>query len=118
MTSEIKLPPLPGVFCDGGFDGMARILADYATAAVLADRQARWLPIETAPKDGTTVLLMAFGQHGRVRIADGEYHKNYEVWSWTYVMVNPTHWMPLPPAPQPVAAEHIAGAGKVIEGEA
>jgi hypothetical protein len=53
-----------------------------------------WQPIETAPKDGTYVLLAT----PRGRIADGNFC-NYGVWSWPYVMVEPTHWMPLPPPP-------------------
>ena len=55
-----------------------------------------WQPIETAPKDGTTVLLSSPSG----RIADGCWHERWGVWSWPYVMVNPTHWMPCmkPPA--------------------
>ena len=38
-------------------------------------------PIETAPKG---------------RIADGFWYDQYKVWSWPYVMVDPTRRMPLP----------------------
>lgn len=55
-----------------------------------------WQPIETAPRDGTRLLL--YSVHRR-RIADGEFG-NYRVWSWPYVMVEPTHWQPLPPGPE------------------
>lgn len=53
-----------------------------------------WQPIETAPKDGTRILLR------------GEHSHSVSYW-WPYVWMpdthngvqKPTHWMPLPPAP-------------------
>lgn len=54
-----------------------------------------WQPIETAPKDGSSILLAT----PKGRIADGFWSPVYGVWSWPYVMVEPTHWMPLPEAP-------------------
>lgn len=69
------------------------LLARYGGAA--------WQPIETAPKDGTSVLLRGHGDH---RIADGYWLKaaynGNGAWVWPYVHREPTHWMPLPPAPQ------------------
>lgn len=54
-----------------------------------------WQPIETAPKDGTHVLL---ANKSGTRVADGMYG-NYKVWSWPYVMVEPAYWRPMPAAP-------------------
>ena len=54
-----------------------------------------WQPIETAPKDGSFILLAT----PKGRIADGFWSPVYGVWSWPYVMVEPTHWMPLPERP-------------------
>jgi hypothetical protein len=63
-----------------------------------------WQPIETAPKDGTDILM--YGED--VGIAAGCYYTREEAgcfagWFGTCadgrVNVNPTHWMPLPPAP-------------------
>lgn len=58
-----------------------------------------WRDIATAPKDGMRVLLATPSG----KIADGYWSLHYKVWSWPYVMVNPTHWMPAPisPAPRP-----------------
>lgn len=67
----------------------------------------QWQDIRTAPKDGTKVLLGRFapGQlyDGRVRVDwwrsrmaagyTGFAHFNPTYWP-------PTHWMPLPPAPE------------------
>lgn len=55
-----------------------------------------WRDIETAPKDGSFILLAT----PKGRIADGFWSLVYGVWSWPYVMVEPTHWMPLPTPPK------------------
>jgi hypothetical protein len=52
-----------------------------------------WQPIETAPKDGTVIILF-----GRGRIADGSFG-HYKVWAWPYILINPTHWKPYPKTP-------------------
>ena len=64
-----------------------------------------WMPIETAPKDGTDVLL--FTKEG---IIQGYF--TYFEWDQTVVYATydgsgcvafyrePTHWMPLPPPPK------------------
>lgn len=54
-----------------------------------------WQPIETAPKDGTRLLLAT----PTGKLADGMWSSRYGVWSWPYVMTEPTHWMPAPPIP-------------------
>lgn len=53
-----------------------------------------WQPIETAPKDGTKILL------GNAQTcADGywlqEAYAGNGAWIWPYIHRNPTHWMPL-----------------------
>lgn len=50
-----------------------------------------WQPIETAPKDGTSILLRS----PQGRIADG-FWGQYGAWAWPYVMVEPIEWRPLP----------------------
>ncbi len=61
-----------------------------------------WQPIETAPRDGTEVLT--FGKHGTsVLFWDDEYAAE-KCWreksAWLALRDEPTHWMPLPPAPE------------------
>ena len=58
---------------------------------------AGWKPIETAPKDGTEILLRS----ARGRVADGAWGQpdgwaNPNCWVWPYINQEPTHWMPLP----------------------
>ena len=57
-----------------------------------------WMPIDSAPKDGTEVLvwdgairgvLIAEHAHGAWIVCDGE--------GWE--RISPTHWQPLPPPP-------------------
>jgi hypothetical protein len=69
--------------------------AERAQAAPQPAVAAGWQPIETAPKDGTMILLCTPGG----KAAGGAFHARYKVWSWPYVMAEPTHWQPLPPAP-------------------
>jgi hypothetical protein len=61
----------------------------------LNESMSDWQPIETAPKDGTRLLLAT----PTGKVADGMWSTRYEVWSWPYVMAEPTHWMPAPPIP-------------------
>ena len=60
----------------------------------------RWQPIETAPKDGSYVLLAG---KRREDIASGYWlqyaYAGNGAWIWPFVLKDPTHWMPLPKAP-------------------
>lgn len=78
----------------------------------------KWQPIETAPKDGTKILLFQpADKQDELSIETGEwedyaYKKWYKVgvdmkklrtvnggyWVCSYIF-NPTHWMPLPDPP-------------------
>ena len=67
-----------------------------------------WQPIETAPKDGSFILLAT----PKGRIADGFWSPVYGVWSWPYVMVEPTHWMPLHELPGAQTAPSVPDGWK------
>lgn len=63
--------------------------------AELAECKQEWQTMETAPKDGSRILLATPSG----KIADGFWSLEYRVWSWPYVMVEPTHWtrsLPIP----------------------
>ena len=87
-------------FCHAADGGAPEHGIKYVPAAQVQDVTG-WQPIETAPKDGTTVLLYAPGwdspktgwTYGKDEWQDCPYsHKG----SKNYL---PTHWMPLPAAP-------------------
>lgn len=72
--------------------------------AYLRPTLVQWLPIGTAPKDGTKFLALMRGGNGDIEIAfhtDGEYG-GFRVDSYAPPMINEdwmTHWMPLPMRP-------------------
>ena len=98
--------------------GLAALLA---APAVPAPAQP-WLPIETAPQDGRTILLGRHNELGKWRTMRGQWMSQDcidETWEdpesgepgWFETCVeadeipncwptNPTHWMPLPGAPE------------------
>lgn len=83
-----------------------------------------WLPIETAPKDGTWILIggsarqpqeydppnydLGYHEYGSRSLmmfvghwADGKYTSKFtDQWDDYYGPECPTHWMPLPKAPE------------------
>jgi hypothetical protein len=60
-----------------------------------------WQPIETAPTDGTRVMLCAGRWHYLAGV-QWEDDDGRPVWFGGDVVVDdPTHWMPLPALPQP-----------------
>lgn len=70
-----------------------------------------WLPIETAPKDGTRVLLWSLDADPALMPVIGEYDDDGpEPWGAAWwqdpttdhfpIDADPTHWLPLPGPPQ------------------
>ena len=64
-----------------------------------------WRPIETAPKDGTTIIL-ANGERAGIGFWREFTQSGYPWRNWFFNMLNsqpyaPTHWQPLPPPPEP-----------------
>ena len=76
----------------------------------------KWQPIETAPTDGTRILLRGMGG----KIADGHYgqpdgYANPKQFVWPYIHANPTHWRPLPEPPESAAAPAQADRDAPVE---
>ena len=64
-----------------------------------------WQPIETAPKDGTTILI--YSAVPLPFVTDVQWHNGYFCLFDPYadehnqpIVVGITHWMPLPPPPK------------------
>ena len=129
---RLESQPFPGKIerADEGSDlladadrnrGIARkdrsLMSKHSTPSPQQGRSANvpaWQPIETAPKDGTPILV-SFGSMGiwRVFWSEPEWTDAYCIWCvddnkhGPYVLRGfsdegdraPTHWMPLPPAP-------------------
>lgn len=82
---------------------------DWLITEASSESGSGWQPIETAPKDGTPVLLWAFvetelGGRGEKRervLAQWEYEKWRAVHQCYYSIdaEEPTHWMPIPEHP-------------------
>jgi hypothetical protein len=57
-----------------------------------------WRPIDSAPRDGTYVLVTKAGSNGSPIVARYDFQ-----WGWLTLpgkyAAEPTHYMPLPPAP-------------------
>jgi len=60
-----------------------------------------WQPIETAPKDGTTILGWDTIEHVLLFWHDGAWREN----ALADNPIPPTHWMPLPAPPAPASQE-------------
>lgn len=96
-TEEMKLAWVSHKSFDGCYQAM---LAAAPTPPVSEDR---WLPIETAPKDGTRIIVGYARQSGfPVKVVF--YNKLHNYWSHygdieLGLEGNATHWMPLPKAP-------------------
>ena len=77
------------------------LLAALKDAAALSEGEMEWRPIETAPKDGTLVLV-----GHETAVFDGWWDENSGGWVdgstdmyEDLIVYQPTHWMPLPASP-------------------
>lgn len=84
-------------------------------AGALRDAE-RWRPIETAPRDGTKVLLYHHGYKSAFYRRDHEPRVWVDVfregnWYNTAPSAQPTHWRPLPAPPTQDSAMQQGGGG-------
>ena len=82
-----------------------KVSLEQARKALSAVNPYEWMPIETAPKDGTFILTFAGDM--AASITDGSWAENVEdsvvsgvLGTWRDDGADPTHWMPLPPSPE------------------
>lgn len=69
--------------------------------AIRAAASPQWEPIDSAPKDGTPVLLDHQDWHSRVLRGGWDAHeKAWRTHGFGCPATQPSHWMPLPAAPE------------------
>lgn len=99
------LPPGPGFLWEYGGHGDWELTPAGTLIANSLKRErdaTAWRPIETAPRDGTWVLL--WWPYWSARPTPGRFYCD----EWVSLVAlskdgpGPTHWLPLPPQPEPV----------------
>jgi len=92
--------------------GYYYVTAETARAALAVVPMTEWQPIETAPKDGSSILFSAAGwkrawagYYLSLKTAQfaGDVERFGEGWkrdNYCDVQCNPTHWQPLPAPPE------------------
>jgi hypothetical protein len=93
-----------GVLTGAGCPDMARAVLATLTPPAPAEDAAGWQPIETAPKDGTSVLLYTASGLIEGYWSFGEWEQcaiycTYDGAGGPAFGCKPTHWMPLPASP-------------------
>lgn len=83
----------------------ATIDVNTQVSKAIVARKRGWRPIETAPKDGTDVLLGWFELPGMNMRRVGHWHPRENAWIDTHRVLHnqwsfPTHWHRLPEPPQ------------------
>lgn len=103
--------PTPDMIEAGWQDGMAGFGEGEEWEPVWKAMSMEWQPIETAPKDGTRILVWDNGcwparwleeaEHGHGELGPGWqiFECELDVW-YALCADNPTHWMPLPEPPK------------------
>jgi hypothetical protein len=103
IDSHSEVLPYDIVSLDNG-RGIARDLRETygATPSALTGEKMKewqdWQAIETAPRDGTEILLFARGQRNDDYRGVGQWSEQRKDWFWSFA-IRPTHWMPLPEPP-------------------
>lgn len=84
------------------YEEITRLRQQVATLAYAAGQASKqeWQPIETAPRDGTAVFVSLIGSDipHPARFENGEWRMTWDRYALSD-LDGPTHWMPLPAAP-------------------
>jgi hypothetical protein len=85
--------------CGGTCTSAGCQLARGVLALLDALEAREWRDIETAPKDGTRVLVAYDGRAWGAYFKVGVFGPQW--WAENGGILHPTHWQPLPPTPSP-----------------
>lgn len=82
-------------------DGVSALLLEAAAEITRLREMVTWRPIETAPKDGTEILVNTNAYECGCVIAKWFKYNGREAFrDWDADAHTPTHWLPLPPPPK------------------
>lgn len=108
LVARLRGPVIAALF-DGKPSDWQEAEAEIKAAADLIEHQS-WQPIETAPRDGTRILIWFV--HSNAKFSDDPVGHGWEAaheahwidhngggWTWHGLAGSPTHWMPLPESP-------------------
>lgn len=105
--SLLENSPKSGAASNKMFDIM---LSDYRKALEIGRKQLNvpkresgggWQPIETAPKDGSFIMLGTYKNGICLGLSNASYASGVRKWfDGSEYLHNPTHWMPLPESPK------------------
>lgn len=79
---------------------MKKMAAIIKSALLAAHNSNGWQPIETAPKDGTEILVYCISMDGTCGCEVARFCDERNGWFIGVCRLSPTHWMPLPAAPK------------------
>lgn len=97
-----ELPEPIRIYAEYGWKAAWPRAYQASRLAALEESQPKWLPIETAPRDGTWILVAGPDQTGAGRMVC---RMVAEAWGWESAddgygaYIQPTHWMALPANP-------------------
>lgn len=95
-----------GEYSGENYDASTSTIAELQRQLLEAKEQREWQPIETAPKDGTLILVFYPELHGYNRYSlrywsTGDWGQVSEAWSDQWRQIQPNHtpsfWAPLTP---------------------
>lgn len=85
--------------------GAYDLVTDLCSEIERLRAEAAWQPIETAPKDGTSVLIWPVWSDGKPQQArwrhTGKHWQGWEDWQGYRLPGTPTHWRQLSAPPKP-----------------
>lgn len=102
---ELCINDILYTFRQFGYEVIKReILYDVQKSSLTNATNSNWLPIETAPRDGSEIMVCNSKYYIPETASFRTYHPNAQgTPTWrannTGIKLNPTHWMPLPPRP-------------------
>lgn len=100
VTEDMHIAAAKVLLRADGLDGLPQRMMDAMLAAAPKQAEPAWQPIESAPKDGSEILLA--NPDGSCAVGWFKFRGHTTGWTDgdTFNMTWPTHWLPLPTPPE------------------